>query len=109
MRNVLDKFLKGKRAIFKDANLFSMEFRGAGAEHPDQKSNLEGALLTKNQGFSYLLPRAPHLAKTALLDLTRAENIDNFPDVFVFNGEQTIKFLKDLWDKGQLKDSVSFL
>lgn len=92
--------------FFNDDKGFSFIFRPSEAEHPNQKSQLKGLLLTKEEAYTYLLSKEAHTIKTTNIDLIKPETIDKVSNWFRFNGQCTVDFLKTLWESGKLEDSV---
>lgn len=110
IKKVLGQFLEQNKEVFKlffeDENGFSFIYRPAQAEHTNQKTQLEGLLLSKDESNTYLIDETAHTIKTSNIDLCKPASIDSVTNWFRFNGERTIDFLRTLWDDGLMTDSV---
>jgi hypothetical protein len=106
--DILDKFLKENHLSFEKGDQFAIAFRRSDSEHPNQKAQLDGVLLSKKEAHTYLLNSSAHALKTETVELERPDYITTVPEWFIYNGEQTIKCLKTLWDQGKLENSVEF-
>lgn len=110
IKKVLNQFLEQNEDVFKsffqNDEGFSFIFRASEAEHPTQKDQLEGVLLTQDEASTYLISQPAHTVKTSEIDLLKPASIDRVSNWFRFNGERTTEFLKTLWDRGLLEDSV---
>lgn len=106
--DILDKFLKQNNLFFEKGDQFAIPFRRSDSEHPNQKAQLDGVLLTKNEVHTYLLSKSAHLLKTDTVELERPDHITTVPEWFIYNGDKTIECLKALWDQGKLENSVEF-
>lgn len=108
MSEILEKFLKENNLSFQQGERFDIAFRRSESEHPNQKAQLEGVLLSKKDANTYLLGSEAHKLKTKTVDLERPDSITTVPKWFIYNGEKTIECLKKLWDQGKLENSTEF-
>jgi len=84
---------------------FSLQYRPSEAEHPNQTTQLQSVLLSRKDAYTYQLNSEGHLVKTKEIDLIMPNNIKSIPDWFVYNGEQTIELLEQLYNEGKLNTS----
>ncbi len=85
---------------------FLLEYRPSEAEHPNQRTQLESVLLTRKDAYTYQLNPEAHLEKTKKIDLIMPPDIKSIPDWFIYNGEQTIELLEQLYKEGKLTSSA---
>lgn len=103
---ILDIFLEENKDLFTEENQFSLQFEPSESEHCNPKYQLEGVLLNREDSSTYQLKKGPHKEKTAKIQLLLPSTIKTIPEAFIYNGEQTIALLQDLWDQGKLTRSV---
>ena len=101
VRGVLKLFLEQNKDL-----KFEIRYRASEAEHPNQKSQLDSLLMQQKDASTYLLDKEAYLSKTKNIDLEMPSDIKLVTEWFDYNGEQTIAYLLELWNTGQLKNSV---
>lgn len=106
---ILKYFLEENKDLFTKENQFSLEFEASESEHHNSKHQLEGVLLHKEDSNTYHLGKVPHKAKTANIQLLLPSTVKIVLNSFIYNGEQTLNFLQDLWEAGKLPRSVESL
>ena len=103
VKNILKYYLEQNSDLFTKTNQIALAFRPSESEHPNQKKDLQGSGLNREDAHTYQLEKENHKLKGNDVELLLPTTVKTIPQSFIYT---TIKMLQTVWDQGKLTDSV---